>query len=188
MFCLVDQDCDSKWTKIKTSLRSHHQHTSSRLHLARWGQGSGHSGEDSHWRQIFLNISINYIWSAGNRNDTREKIEAIYLLFLRILVSSDAYDGMGDISSRHLSVSRQTLATRALSYHTGQWSPPHCSSVTPDIASFGTEDTNSLEAFFSYSSDCCFLINIIGSLFNVFLMRGKKMSMKLKHETSQKIF
>ena len=117
MFCLVDQDCDSKWTKIKTSLRSR-QHTSSRLHLARWGQGSGHSGEDSHWRQIFLNISINYIWSAGNRNDTREKIEAIYLLFLRILVSSDAYDGMGDISSRHLSVSRQTL---------------------PDIANPGTE-------------------------------------------------
>ena len=138
MFCLVDQDCDSKWTKIKTSLRSR-QHTSSRLHLARWGQGSGHSGEDSHWRQIFLNISIHYFWSAetkwgknewaktGNRKDTREKIEAIYLLFLRILVSSDAYDGMGDISSRHLSVSRQTLATRALSYHTGQWSPPHCS-------------------------------------------------------------
>ena len=82
----------------------------------------------------------------------------------------------------------QTLPTRALTYHTGQWSPPHCSSVTPDIASFGTEDTNSLEAFFSYSSDCCFLINIIGSLFNVFLMRGKKMSIKLKHETSQKIF
>ena len=42
---------------------------------------------------------------------TREKkIEAIYLSFLRILVISDAYDdGMGDISSRHLSVSRQTL-------------------------------------------------------------------------------
>ena len=116
-------------------------------------------------------------------------MEANYLLFLRILVSSDAYDGMGDISSRHLSVSRQTLPDIANpSYHTGQWSPPHCSRVTPDIASFGTEDTNSLEAFFSYSSDCCFLINIIGSLFNVFLMRGKKMSMKLKHETSQKIF
>ena len=25
MFCLTDQDCDSKWTKIKTSLRSHQQ-------------------------------------------------------------------------------------------------------------------------------------------------------------------
>ena len=25
MFCLTDQDCDSKWTKIKTSPRSHQQ-------------------------------------------------------------------------------------------------------------------------------------------------------------------
>ena len=110
-------------------------------------------------------------------------------------MSSDAYDGMGDISSRHLPVSHQTLPDIAnpgtcLSDHTGQWSRPtllHCSGVTPDIASFGSEHTNTLEASSSVS-DCCFLINIIGSLFNVFLMRGNMMSMKLKHETSQKIF
>ena len=125
-----------------------------------------------------------------------EKIDAIYLLFLRILVSCVAYDMMMGWETSAPDTCRchnrhcQTLPTRALVWVITLVSglAPHCSTAPVSRQILPHLAPNTPTPTLSSISDCCFLINIIGSLFNVFLMRGNMMSMKLKHETSQKIF
>ena len=138
MFCLTDQDCDSKWTKIKRSLRSHQQSppfskVGAAQRALRRGLTFDIGGKTlniiTSGQQTLNGVKMNRQKANKTGKTREEKIDAIYLLFLRTLFSCDAYDGMGNISSRHLPVSQQTLPDIAnpgtcLSDHTGQWSRP----------------------------------------------------------------
>ena len=140
MFCLTDQDCDSKWTKIKTSLRSHQQSppfskVGAAQRALRRGLTFDIGGKTlniiTSGQQTLNGVKMNRQKANKTGKTREEKIDAIYLLFLRTLFSCDAYDGMGNISSRHLPVSQQTLPTRALVWVITLVSglAPHCSTA-----------------------------------------------------------
>ena len=163
MFCLTDQDCDSKWTKIKTSLRSHQQ--SPPFSKVGAAQRTLRSGLTFDIGGKTLNIitsgqqTLNGVKMKGQKaiktGKTQEKNWSYLFVVLNLRLKNSCefrrlwWDGRHQLQTlagvtadiaRHC----QTLPTRALVWVITLVSglAPHCSGVTPDIASFGSEHTN----------------------------------------------